>query len=237
MSLACPSMVGEHFPDLCRTVDIYCERTTSALDAEPVNALTNVAFLIAAGCAWRLLSNRPSRGATGLIRALTAITAVVGLGSFLFHTVATRWAEWADVIPIVIFMLLFLWFALTYFFGWSFWTKLFGLLLFVAVTLFLESALPSPILSGGALYVPALLLLIAVGAALYRRQHDAGRAMFAAAGVFVLSFTARMLDAPICTIFPLGTHFLWHILNAILLYLLVRAAILYVPQPTPNAAG
>jgi Ceramidase len=230
MSLVCPSLIGDYYPDLCRAVDIYCERTTSALDAEPVNALTNVAFLVAAGFAWHLESNRPNPSTTGIIRVLTAITAVVGLGSFLFHTVATRWAEWGDVIPIVIFMLLFLWFVLTYFFGWLFWTKLIALLLFVAVTVYLESAVPSAILWGGALYVPALVLLIAIGAALYRRQHAVGRAMLAAVGIFLLSFTARTLDAPICAMFPLGTHFAWHILNATLLFLLVRLAILYAPR-------
>ena len=230
MSLACPSLIADHYPDLCRAVDIYCERTTSALDAEPVNALTNVAFLIAAGFAWRLQSHHPNPGAAGIIRALTAITAAIGPGSFLFHTVATRWAEWGDVIPIVMFMLLFVWFVLTWFLGWSFWTKLLALLLFGGVTLLMESALPSAILRGGALYMPALFLLIAIGAALYWRQHAAGRAMVAAAGVFLLSFTARMLDAPICPIVPLGTHFLWHILNAIFLYLLLRVAILYAPR-------
>jgi hypothetical protein len=132
-----PTLIGDHYPGLCHAVDIYCERTTSALDAEPVNALTNVAFLIAAGCAWRLQSGRTNPVATGLIRALIVITAVVGLGSFLFHTVATRWAEWGDVIPIVVFMLLFLWLVLTHFFGWSLWTKLITLLSFVAVTLYL----------------------------------------------------------------------------------------------------
>jgi len=35
LPVACPSVVADHFPDLCRGVDIYCERTTSALDAEP----------------------------------------------------------------------------------------------------------------------------------------------------------------------------------------------------------
>ena len=35
------------------------------------------------------------------IEALIIISAVVGLGSFLFHTIATRWAEWGDVLPIL----------------------------------------------------------------------------------------------------------------------------------------
>src|SRR6266487_1692364 len=124
-------------------------------------------------------------------------------------------------------MLLFLWLVLTCFFGWLFWAKLIALILFFAATFWLEAAVPSAVLWGGALYVPALAVMIAIGVALYRGQPAAGGAMFAATGVFLLSLTARSLDAPLCGRFPLGTHFLWHLLNAILLYLLVRVAILY----------
>ena len=227
MSLACPSLIANHFPDLCRAVDIYCERTSPALDAEPVNALTNVAFLISAGCAWRLQSVHRHLAAATLIRTMITVIAIIGLGSFLFHTVATRWAEWGDVVPILIFMLLYLWFVLGSFFGWPPWLKLAALTVFTAVTLSLEAAVPSAFLRGGALYLPALAALIAIGAALYRMQPPAGKAMFAAAAVFVLSFAFRTLDNPICGTFPLGTHFMWHILNAVLLYLLVRTGILY----------
>jgi len=48
--------------------------------------------------------------------------------------------------------------------------------------------------------------------------------------VFFAAFAARSSDMPVCDSFPLGTHFLWHLLNATLLYLLVRLAILKVPS-------
>ena len=35
-------------------IDIYCERTGPGLLAEPVNAITNLAFLLAAAACWRL---------------------------------------------------------------------------------------------------------------------------------------------------------------------------------------
>ena len=38
-------------------------------------------------------------------------------------------------------------------------------------------------------------------------------------GVFTLSLTVRVLDYPLCDMFPLGTHFLWHIFNGLTLYL------------------
>src|SRR5438270_10070920 len=153
MSIACPSLIGNHYPELCAAVDHYCERTSSAFDAEPINALTNAAFLIAAWSAWRLQLSYPLRNGRGLINGLIATMALVGLGSFLFHTVATRWAEWGDVLPIMLFMLLYLWLVLTVFFGWPVWLKLAGLTVYFAVTFYAEAAIPGDVLWGGALYL------------------------------------------------------------------------------------
>ncbi|MBI5311776.1 MAG: ceramidase domain-containing protein, partial [Methylocystis sp.] len=79
----------------------YCERQSSAFWAEPANALSNVAFVIAAVSAfllWRRLG-----GADYPALALIIVTASVGVGSFIFHTVATRGAMLLDVVPIAIF--------------------------------------------------------------------------------------------------------------------------------------
>jgi hypothetical protein len=41
--------------------------------------------------------------------------------------------------------------------------------------------------------------------------------------VLVVSITARTIDMAVCAAFPLGTHFLWHLLNALTLYILIIA--------------
>ncbi len=56
--------------------------------------------------------------------------------------------------------------------------------------------------------------------------------MLGAAVVFALSMSARTLDWELCQATawggrPIGTHFLWHLLNATVLYVLVRTAILH----------
>lgn len=155
--------------------------------------------------------------------------AVVGLGSFPFHTVGTRWAEWGDVIPILVFMLLYLWLLLGRVFGARPVLKAAVLSAFLAGTVILEVVVPGHVLWGGALYLPTLLVLIGACLALLRHRSAAAPAMLAATCVFLLSFTARSLDAPICPAFPLGSHFLWHLLNATFLYLLVRLMILHPP--------
>jgi hypothetical protein len=230
MSLNCPSLVADISPDLCRAVDHYCERIDASFWSEPVNALTNAAFPIAAWIAWRLAANHPNHAHLRLIQTLIIVMAIVGPGSFLFHTVATRWAEWGDVIPILVFMLLYLWLVLTCFFRWPGWLKLAALAVFFAVTFYLEAAVPGTVLWGGALYMPTVLVLVATTVALYRIGSAAAPAMVGATVVFLLSFTARPLDASVCLSFPLGSHFLWHLLNALLLFLLLRLAISYAPR-------
>ena len=233
MSLVCPSAIAALDASLCVPVDHYCERTSAAIDAEPVNALTNVAFLLAAWAAWRLRSKQENPAADGWMDVLIATMAVVGAGSFLFHTIATRWAEWGDVIPILVFVVLYLWLFLRRFIGWSFWPTFVALSLFLALTLYAEARVPAEVLWGGAMYLPTLLAIAAMSAGLHRQLPDAGTAMIVAAGVFIFSFAARTLDMEICSVFPLGTHFLWHLLNALLLYLLVRLAIINPPKRHP----
>jgi hypothetical protein len=46
----------------------------------------------------------------------------------------------------------------------------------------------------------------------------------------------RSLDMPLCAGWPVGTHFLWHLLNALLLYLLVRLVILHGPRTSEAVA-
>ncbi len=217
------------FGDLNRQVDIYCERTSAAWNAEPLNALSNLAFFVAAWAAWRLQRQRPNTALHGSIQALWIIIAVVGTGSLTFHTTATRWAEWADVIPILIFMIFYCWLILTVFFGLPVWLKAAIVLAYFAITFFLESDAFEDVLWGGAMYLPTLCLLLAAGAGIWRRDPSAGKSFFAAACLFVVSFAFRTIDKPLCSDNPLGTHYFWHIFNAAVLYLLVRTLILHAP--------
>jgi Ceramidase len=221
--------IASWFGGLDQPINIYCERTSAAWDAEPLNAISNLAFFAAAWAVWLLQKRRPNIALQGPIQALWIIIVIVGLGSLTFHTVATRWAEWADVIPILIFMIVYYWLILTVFFKWPFLLKLLAALTFFAATFFLESDAFETFLWGGAMYLPAFVFMLAAGIGICRRNMDAGKAFFSAAALFVLSFGMRTIDKPLCNEIPVGTHYFWHILNAAVLYLLVRTIILHAP--------
>jgi hypothetical protein len=220
--------------DWSRQLFSYCER---ALDpsfwAEPLNAATNAAFLLAAAVGFVKWLRAPGpRRRVDLV--LILIVVVIGIGSFLFHTFATRWAVLADVIPITLFMLGYLLHTCRKFMSWNWLASLVMLGLFaVALTQF-EYAVRcngGPCFNGSLGYVPALLVLLGFGGILLTSRHPAGMSLLAAGFVFAVSLAFRTVDREICELTdifgtgPLGTHFIWHTLNALVLYLLLSAAI------------
>jgi hypothetical protein len=212
----------------------YCERGTDpGLWAEPLNAASNAAFLIAAALALAAWAREPRerRGAIDLILILLVLA--IGIGSFLFHTLATRWAALADTLPITAFMLIYLAYALVRFLDLS-WL-LTGILAAVFVVA-LQGAggmrcSGGPCLNGSLGYVPALMALGLVGAVLKWRGHGAGPALLWGALVFGVSLAFRTADRMMCpwTVIAasraIGSHFVWHLMNALLLYLLLITAI------------
>jgi len=236
MSLACPGFVIEAMPGLCQTVDAYCERTSDALDAEPLNALTNVGMLVAALAAARLQRRHPNRDAAGLIAAMIAAIVAGGIGAFLFHTTATVWAVVLDMLPFLVFMLLVLWLTLTRFFAWPPSAAALGLVAFIAVMLGGGTLVPRGLLPDGAYYLLPLVVLVVVATILAIRRSPAAASYLAAAVVFAAAFASRSLDGPLCGAIPVGTHFLWHSFAALLAYILIRAAILHAP-PRPSRAN
>ncbi|AXQ94108.1 ceramidase domain-containing protein [Cereibacter azotoformans] len=191
-------------------IDSYCERLGPAYWAEPVNALTNLAFVVAAAVVWPRVR--------GIGRALAAVLALIGLGSWLFHTHANRLTGLMDVLPILAFILLYIFAAsrdMLGMRGWQAGLATAAFLPYAALTVPLFQRVPG--LGSSAAYapVPALILLYAL--LLVRRAPATARGLAAGAGLLVLSLTFRTLDGPLCAALPLGTHFLWHLLNALML--------------------
>lgn len=228
-------------------IDIYCERMAQGFWNEPVNALTNLSFFIAAFFSWRLISSlrglekaeaiqtfekekldclvaRAPRN-DGPAYVLIFLQLAIGTGSFLFHTLATGWAQLADVLPILLYQIAFLLFYARHVMGLR---RAYCLILlagfFAAIYGF--ALLPERLLNGSLSYGPALLFLSGLALWHWRNAAKERWALPAAAGVFLLSLTLRSLDMAACAAFPLGTHFLWHVLNGVVLYLTARAYIL-----------
>ena len=200
------------------TVDLYCERIGPGYWAEPVNAVTNVAFIIFAWLVWRLAGQRGvlSPG----IWALVILMAAIGMGSGLFHTFATNWAQILDIVPIVLFQLVFLWIYCRRIVGMRFGYAT-GLLAIYFGSAMVAMQFPH-LLNGSLMYAPAFVVLTALGGYHFATRRRERHVVSGAAAVFLVSLTCRTMDGAVCPYVPLGTHFLWHVLNGIVLYLVMR---------------
>ena len=198
--------------DWTRTIDAYCERTGPEFWAEPVNAVTNLAFLLAAVLVWR------QSGAALGGRVLAILLGFIGMGSFLFHTFATPWAGLLDVVPILGFVLVYLYLANRDYLGWPLWLAALGTLAFVPYTFALVPLFRTlPVLGVSAVYWPLPVLIFAYAIWLRRRLPQVSRGLVIGGGILVLSLLARSFDEVWCDALPLGTHFLWHVLNGVML--------------------
>ena len=193
-----------------RQIDGYCERVSSTYWGEPVNAVTNLAFVAVAFWLWS--------GARGIERLLCGLLGLIGIGSWLFHTHATVWAALSDVTPIGLFILLYVFAAHRRYFGWGFLPSLLAALAFavyLAVGARAFAAMPGLAIS--AMYWPVPLAIAVYGLVLRQRLPHVARGFWIGAGVLTLSLVFRSVDRRVCDALPLGTHFVWHLLNAVML--------------------
>ncbi|ANN14314.1 hypothetical protein SD37_00675 [Amycolatopsis orientalis] len=188
-------------------IDGYCERVAPGLWGEPLNSLSNLAFLIAAIAVWR--QAKETHG-----RVFALLIGLVFLGSTAFHLFATRWAAAADSGFILVFVLYCAAVFPHVFFGVRRGLSWLGILVFLAFTAVVASL-------GGGLYLSALIGLV-VFAVVLKGEDRRGFAL--AAGVFGVSLAFRTTDHTVCGHFSAGTHFLWHLLNGFVLYLAASTA-------------
>lgn len=194
-------------------VDIYCERLEPGLWAEPINALTNLAFLLAAIIVW------PRVRGDVAAELLALSIALIGICSGLFHTLAVGWAGAADSLSIAVFILIYLYTATTRLFGAPWWGGLLAVVAFFPYAIFATQGLTALLgpLNGSTAYVSVLLLIVLYALAAIPNHPRTGGGMIGGALVLAISIAFRSIDDAVCPSFPLGTHFLWHCLNALML--------------------
>jgi hypothetical protein len=210
-------------------LNLYCERLGPGLWAEPLNAVSNAAFFIAAAFAFFHWRRAGGRDMPSLL--LILVTVAIGTGSTIFHTVATRGAILLDIVPIAIFIAGYLVLVWRRYLKFGLVSAITALAIFEVISFTLPSVTPPGFLNRSVPYLPALLMLIVVAALVQGKtranspEAAASQWLWIAAGLFTASFFLRSIDIAVCRFFPLGTHFIWHCLNAAVLYVLLRAAI------------
>jgi CubicO group peptidase (beta-lactamase class C family) len=188
--------------------------------AEPLNALSNTSFVIAAAFAFELsIWKRALKPST---LALISLAGVIGCGSFLFHTMPSYHTMWLDIIPITLFQVLFLWLISQRLLSTSGWMTA-GIVIAVVGSSFALRPIHQP-LNGSLFYIPSLLAMLAFGGLWAKRSASEPYLLGGTACCFALAITARSIDWIVP--WPIGTHFLWHLLNGIVVYTALRTWII-----------
>ncbi|MFO0388784.1 MAG: ceramidase domain-containing protein [Alphaproteobacteria bacterium] len=206
-------------------VDNYCERLDAGMWSEPVNAITNAAFFIAAWLLYRQYQTLKLCDKSCL--TLIFLIGLVGLGSLTFHTHGTYAAMFLDIIPIIVFVCYFLITVLQRLLGMSKLKTFLALALFIFASSQMMNLPLEYSFNGSASYFVCLFTLIIIGSVLAYRRHPATNAFFHACLWFTASLTFRSIDMTVCEGFPLGTHFMWHICNGVVLYVLTKTMFLH----------
>ena len=206
-------------PDL---LNIYRERSGQAgFWAEPVNALSNISFLLAAFAGYRFAIRRQALTAQTWILILMSV--LIAIGSFSFHTAANEFTKWLDMLPIAAFQIVFLWLCARRILNWPLWLSA-GLIALVMTTSF--AAMPVRLLNGSVSYLPVLLATTVIAGAVLCQRGAEATTLLAAVATFVASITARSIDWIVP--FPVGTHFIWHLLNGVVIFLAIHTWVLHV---------
>lgn len=197
---------------------LYCETYRDlAFIAEPINAITNIASLIAALLILIYLRRRNIKAWD--LYTLVALLAFTGIGSFFWHAFRDPVALAFDALPGIMFFLLFLW-------VWA--TRLrnrwygYGILLALAIFQFLQfylfptsSGLTAAFRVHGVFVIIALILVTST----YSLRGQVALWALGTVGAYSIAATARTIDLMVCSVVPFGTHFLWHIFLATGAYL------------------
>lgn len=207
--------------DIGQVIDLYCERTGPGLWAEPLNLVSNAAFLIAAFAAW-IRSRALTGGQRGPVFVLCGFLGAIGVGSALFHSFATLWAQALDVGPIGLYILTTLNYWLRDAHGDSPGQRLVAMSGLVMLSGIFGVLVPPELVNGSQGYFGVLVFMFWLA---YRERYGRVPGYFFAGttGIFALSLLCRTVDMSVCPSWPLGTHFLWHMLNALVCYLPLRA--------------
>jgi hypothetical protein len=209
-------------------VDLYCERTGPGLWAEPSNALTNLAFLLAAWWLWREARQRDQLSSG--VKLLLCWLVVFGTGSFLFHTFANTLTRWLDLLPIALFVLTYLCLYAYRMAGLGLVATA-ALAVLFAIGAYFGRQFPH-ILNGALIYAPTVILLIAVSSFHWAKSKKGRVLLLSATGAFMAALVFPTIDNTICSSLPMGTHFLWHLSAAIALALATKAMLLALAPNT-----
>lgn len=151
---------------------------------------------------------------------LTSMVGAVGFGSAIFHAIPNHVTILFDVVPIYIFLLsalVFLLRCLTSSWMISISACVVYVIALVAATVFV----PDDLLNGSFRHAITLVTLLIILAYNVKKHRAEGMRLLGIVLLYAAAITFRSIDVVTCNTHHIGTHFLWHTLNAAAAYFAV----------------
>lgn len=203
----------------------FCERVAPGWWAEPLNTVTSLAFLVGALALGRQIAATRLHEGRWSLALLAVFLGAVGLGSTLLHVTATPWGSALDMVAIKCFLLWFVACFLRWMIGWTWPKALLGIPgLYLLAEAWFAAGEPGA-LFGLHAYLPALWTLLACTVTLAWRHDPAWITFGWAALGHGASLAMHRLDGELCAWVPVGTHFVWHLVNAWFTYTTARCLV------------
>ncbi len=200
-----------------------CERGGLGPMAEPLNVLSSFVFVFVAIKIYRFYHRHEDleRKWVWDIHALTALCFIIGCNSVIFHSFPSPMTELMDTIPIVMFIMVYFCSVLFRIGRCNLFQAIIALVAFTGFSYFLVHQFPDA-LNDSIGYLSSMIALIVIAVHLHLKARPSSQHFMLAAITGVCSLFCRAIDHEVCSMIPTGTHFLWHTLNATLLYILLK---------------
>jgi hypothetical protein len=191
--------------------------------AEPLNTATNLGFLLAAILIYKLYRKNPDFAGKNIwdVRILNILIIFIGLASFSFHTMPNFYTEIADTAFIVIFIMVYFTSAMFRVANLTKYQVTIAMMAFLFTTNSLVKYFPNA-LNDSVAYLSSMGALILIALYLNIKRRAAATSFMLASILGMVSLFFRVVDIEVCDKLPTGTHFIWHLCNSLLLYILMK---------------
>jgi len=206
-----------HFYGVCE------RRAPDELFAEPLNVLTSIGFFIAALLSYIHCKRHPEvKGENKLdIYIIIFFVALIGVASVTFHMAPSKYTELFDIISIVTFIHIYFFSFLVRVAKLKIFQMIIVYLAFSGTTHMLVSQFPNA-MNDSIAYLSSIIAIIFMSFYMNSKRWAASTQLYIASIIGMASLFFRSIDNFVCDQIPTGTHFIWHLFNAILIYLLVK---------------
>ncbi len=184
---------------------------------EPLNSVSNIAFIIASILVYVKYKNIRD------IMFFSILIFLIGLSSFLFHTLPNTYTRILDIFSIISYLIFYLYYLNSKILKIHFFKTF--LIIFTCISFSILSSiyLKFYYIGDSSFYLPIILLLMGYYFIFKIKKIKSAKLYLIGTIVFIFSLTFRVLDNKYCPLTYIGTHSLWHVLNSVVIVLTLKA--------------